>query len=121
MARGRKTGGRKAGEPNKVNSTLNELVEAEAGAPLPVLLVRIGMAAMKRGDHQLAVNALSRAAVYVYPRVQPIDPPAPPHPGITIRFEDPPACASCGFAAKAVLCGNKNDPVAILDDIPPAV
>ena len=60
--RGRKTGGRQAGTPNKDTSTLQELVELEAGEPLPVLLTRIGVKAMKAGDHQLAVNALSRAA-----------------------------------------------------------
>ena len=38
--------------------------------PLPVLLVRIGIRAMKAGDHTLAVNALSKAAGYVYPRLQ---------------------------------------------------
>lgn len=56
--------------PNKATSSLHDLVEAEAGAPLPVLLTRIGMKAMKAGDHQLAVNALSKAAAYVYPRLQ---------------------------------------------------
>lgn len=74
MATGRKTGGRTEGTPNKATSTLHELVEAEAGVPLPVLLTRIGIRAMKSGDHQLAVNALSRAAVYVYPRVATVDP-----------------------------------------------
>ncbi len=71
MATGRKTGGRQPGSPNKATSTLRELVEAEAGEPLPVLLTRIGIRAMKSGDAQLAVNALSRAAVYVYARVPP--------------------------------------------------
>mgnify|MGYP003380811923 CR=1 FL=1 len=75
--RGRKTGGRQEGTPNKATSTLHELVEAEAGEPLPVLLTRIGVKAMRDGDHQLAVNALSKAAVYVYARVAPADPPAP--------------------------------------------
>lgn len=37
---------------------------------MPVLLTRIGIKAMKEGDHQLAVNALSKAAAYVYPRLQ---------------------------------------------------
>ena len=72
--KGRKTGGRQEGTPNKATSTLHELVEAEAGEPLPVLLTRIGVKAMREGDHQLAVNALSRAAVYVYARVAPADP-----------------------------------------------
>ena len=74
MATGRKTGGRQEGTPNKATSTLHELVEQEAGAPLPVLLTRIGVKAMKEGDHQLAVNAFSRAAVFVYPRVATVDP-----------------------------------------------
>ena len=60
-----------AGTPNKSTSALRDLVEAEADAPLPVLLTRIGIRAMKSGDDQLAVNALSRAAAYVYPRVSP--------------------------------------------------
>ncbi len=77
MATGRKTGGRTSGTPNKLTSTLHELVEAEAGAPLPVLLTRIGIRAMKSGDDQLAVNALSRAAVFVYPRVPPSEPSEP--------------------------------------------
>ena len=94
--RGRKTGGRQEGTPNKATSTLHELVEAEAGEPLPVLLTRIGVKAMKAGDHQLAVNALSRAAVYVYARVAPADPPAPAHPGITVRFSNGHHCLQCG-------------------------
>lgn len=68
--KGRKTGGRTASTPNKATSLLHEQVEAEAGAPLPVLLTRIGVKAMKEGDQQLAVNALSKAAAYVYPRLQ---------------------------------------------------
>jgi hypothetical protein len=68
--KGRKTGGRTASTPNKATSSLHEQVEAEAGAPLPVLLTRIGVKAMKDGDHQLAVNALSKAAAYTYPRMQ---------------------------------------------------
>ena len=74
MATGRKTGGRQEGTPNKATSTLHDFVEQEAGAPLPVLLVRIGLQAMKSGDAQLAVNAFSRAAVFVYPRVAAVDP-----------------------------------------------
>ena len=53
--RGRKTGGRQEGTPNKATSTLHERVELEAGDPLPVLLTRIGVKAMREGDHQLAV------------------------------------------------------------------
>ena len=68
--KGRKTGGRKEGAPNKATSTIREQVEQEAGTPLPVLLVRIGIRAMNEGDHALAVNALSKAAGYVYPRLQ---------------------------------------------------
>ena len=94
--KGRKTGGRQAGTPNKDTSTLQELVELEAGEPLPVLLTRIGVKAMKAGDHQLAVNALSRAAVYVYARVAPADPPAPAHPGLTVRFTNGHRCLQCG-------------------------
>ena len=65
-----KYGGRTKGTPNKVNSTLQNLVEVEAGGPLPVLLTRIGVKAMKDGDHHLAVIALSKAAAYTYPRMQ---------------------------------------------------
>ena len=50
--KGRKTGGRTASTPNKATSSLREQVEAEAGGPLPVLLTRIGMKAMKDGDHR---------------------------------------------------------------------
>jgi len=77
MATGWKSGGRQAGTPNKVTSALHDLVEQEAGAPLPVLLTRIGVKAIADGDHQLAVNALSRAAVYVYPRIATSDPQSP--------------------------------------------
>ena len=63
-------GGRTKGTPNKANSTLQNLVEVEAGGPLPVLLTRIGVKAMKDGDHHLAVIALSKAAAYTYPRMQ---------------------------------------------------
>lgn len=94
--RGRKTGGRQAGTPNKATSTLQERVELEAGEPLPVLLTRIGVEAMRAGDHQLAVNAFSKAAVYTYARVAPADLPAPPHPGITVRFSNGLPCVSCG-------------------------
>ena len=72
--KGRKTGGRTASTPNKATSSLREQVEVEAGAPLPVLLTRIGVKAMKEGDHQLAVNALTKAAAYTYPRIQPETP-----------------------------------------------
>ena len=74
MAHGRKTGGRQLGTTNKATSTLQTQVEEEAGAPLPVLLTRIGVKAMKDGDHHLAVNALSKAAAYTYPRVASVDP-----------------------------------------------
>ena len=67
--KGRKTGGRQAGTPNKATSGLRIQVEAEAGAPLPVLLARIGREAMAT-DLSLAVMALSKAAAYVYPRPQ---------------------------------------------------
>ena len=97
MATGRKTGGRQEGTPNKVNSQLHDLVEAEAGVPLPVLLTRIGLQAMKSGDAQLAVNAFSRAAVFVYPRLAAMD-PTPPREPITIKFTAPAIdpCSACG-------------------------
>lgn len=94
--RGRKTGGRQEGTPNKATSTLQERIELEAGEPLPVLLTRIGVKAMREGDHQLAVNAFSKAAAYVYPRMAAADPPAPPHPGITVRFSNGHRCMECG-------------------------
>ena len=71
--KGKKTGGRTASTPNKVTSSLHDLVEVEAGAPLPVLLTRIGMKAMKEGDHHLAVNAFSKAMAYTYPRIAAVD------------------------------------------------
>ena len=37
---------------------------------MPVLLTRIGVKAMKEGDHHLAVIALSKAMAYTYPRMQ---------------------------------------------------
>jgi hypothetical protein len=73
MAKGQKTGGRTAGTPNKVNSTLLELVEAEAGGPLPVLLARAGRKAEEQGDLQLAVAAWAKAATFVYPRLQAVE------------------------------------------------
>ena len=98
MATGRKTGGRTEGTPNKATSTLHELVEVEAGEPLPVLLTRIGMQAMKAGYREVAISALSKAAAYIYPRVAAIDPPAPPREPITITFTDPSTapCTACG-------------------------
>ena len=97
MAAGRKTGGRQPGSPNKATSTLHELVEVEAGVPLPVLLTRIGLQAMKSGDHQLAVNAFSKAAVFTYPRLAAMD-PTPPREPITIKFSAPAIdpCSACG-------------------------
>jgi hypothetical protein len=82
--KGRKTGGRTLATPNKATSSLQDLVEVEAGAPLPVLLTRIGMKAMKAGYHQLAVNALSKAAAYVYPRVASVDPESGSQAAVTI-------------------------------------
>ena len=113
--RGRKTGGRQAGTPNKDTSTLHERVELEAGEPLPVLLTRIGVKAMREGDHHLAVNALSKAAVYVYARVAPADPPAPPHPGITVRFSNGHPCLQCGHDPD----NNKLDITRQIIDAPP--
>lgn len=72
--KGRKTGGRTASTPNKATSTLLQQVEQEAGTPLPVLLTRIGIKAMKEGDHHLAVNAFSKAMAYTYPRIASVDP-----------------------------------------------
>lgn len=76
MARGHKTGGRRPGSLNKANSSLLELVEQEAGGPLPVILARIGREALESKDLALAVQAFARSAAYVYARVQPM-----PHPG----------------------------------------
>lgn len=63
-------GGRTAGTPNKATQRLRELVEAEAGAPLPVLLARIGRAALDGGQLELACMAMAKAATYVYARPQ---------------------------------------------------
>ena len=97
MATGIKTGGRQAGTPNKATSTLHDLVETEAGAPLPVLLTRIGMQAMKAGYRDVAISAFSKAAAYVYPRVAAMD-PTPPREPITITFTAPAIdpCSACG-------------------------
>lgn len=105
MPKGFKAGGRTKGTPNKANSVLLDLVEAEAGAPLPVLLARIGTRAMADADYLLAVQAFARAAMFVYPRLQAIDPDkgntAPPilvldgvaqldnYPGPVVRLEAP--------------------------------
>jgi hypothetical protein len=73
MAQGKKTGGRTTGTPNKATSSLLELVEEEAGGPLPVLLARAGRKAEQSGDLQLAVAAWAKAATFVYPRLQAIE------------------------------------------------
>ena len=96
MATGRKTGGRTEGTPNKATSTLHELVEAEAGDPLPVILTRIGMQAMKAGYRDQAISALSKAAAFVYPRVAAVDPPTPPADPIHVTIVGPRPCGSCG-------------------------
>jgi len=96
MAAGRKTGGRQAGTPNATTLTLREQVEQAAGGPLPVLLATVGRQAMEQGDHQLAVTAFSKAAGYVYGRIQATPPPAPQLPPFTIRFSHPPPCRVCG-------------------------
>ena len=93
--KGRKTGGRTASTPNKATSSLHEQVEAEAGAPLPVLLSRIGVKAMKDGDHQLAVNALSKAATYAYPRIASVDPSIGSSP-VTLQINGPVYDCECG-------------------------
>lgn len=73
MAYGRKTGGRQVGTGNKAISTLREQVDKAAGdEPLPVLLTRIGMIAMRAKDYQTAIAAFSKAAQYTYPRLQAI-------------------------------------------------
>lgn len=100
MARGRKTGGRQLGKPNKATSTLQEQVEQAAGGePLPVLLTRIGIRAMEGQDYPTAINALSKAAAYAYPRITAVDPPHDPVnlPAPTIvQFVDPAPCSECG-------------------------
>ena len=63
-------GGRIAGTPNKATHQLRELVEAEAGGPLPVLLARIGRQAMELGNMELACMAIAKAATYCYTRPQ---------------------------------------------------
>lgn len=73
MAHGHKTGGRTAGTPNKASTRIADLVEQEAGAPLPVILARIGKMALDKGDLALAVTAFSKAAAYTYPRVQTVN------------------------------------------------
>lgn len=79
MPPGFKAGGREAGTPNKATLALRELVEAEAGGPLPVLLARAGRAAMDRGDLELAIVAWAKAAPYAYGRPKwDAPPPAPP-------------------------------------------
>jgi hypothetical protein len=100
MAHGQKTGGRKEGTPNKVNSSLLELVEAEAGGPLPVLLARAARKAEQSGDLHLAVAAWAKAAAFVYPRMATADPPSPPLPPVVISFTDPSPCRSCGHDPK---------------------
>lgn len=83
MARGMKTGGRQAGTPNRSTAALRDQVEVEAGAPLPVLLARIGRQALEAGELPLAVVALAKAAAYTYGRPQPaID--AEPLPRVVI-------------------------------------
>lgn len=110
MASGRKTGGRQAGTPNATTLTLREQVEQAAdGKPLPVVLAELGAKAMQKGDHQLAVTAFTKAAAYVYPRLQAVTvndatptiyPPLivgpdgmakipDNYPGMVIRFADP--------------------------------
>lgn len=77
--RGQKTGGRAWGTPNKANSPLRALLEEKAGAPLPVLLLELGLEARAKGDLQLAVLALAKAAPYAYGRAQfEGEPSAPP-------------------------------------------
>jgi hypothetical protein len=100
MAHGQKTGGRTAGTPNKATSSLLELVEAEAGGPLPVLLARAGRKAEQSGDLQLAVAAWAKAAAFVYPRMSTAEPPGPPLPPVVISFADPKPCTSCGHDPK---------------------
>ena len=99
-----------AGKPNKATSALREQVEEAAGGkPLPVLLTQIGMSAMKAREYQTAINALSKAAAYVYPRLTAVDPPHDPThlpaPSIilntpVVQFVDPPPCEACGHDPK---------------------
>ena len=110
MAHGRKTGGRQLGTTNKATSTLRAQVEQAAGGePLPVMLTRIGMLAMKSKDFQTAINALSKAAAYAYPRITAVEPPYDPAhlpaPSIVlntpvVRFVDPAPCSECGHDPK---------------------
>lgn len=100
MAHGRKTGGRQPGTPNKATSSLCEAVEREAGAPLPVILARIARRAMDAGDDALAINALSKAAAYVYPRIATADPSPTPLPDVVVNFADHLPCTACGHDPK---------------------
>lgn len=75
---GQKTGGRKEGTPNKVNGALRAQLEERAGAPLPVLLVELGLEARKAGDLQLAVLAFSKACPFAYARATHEEGPSAP-------------------------------------------
>lgn len=91
MAQGMKTGGRQAGTPNRSTLSLRDQVEFEAGAPLPVLLARIGRQALEAGELPLAVIALSKAAAYTYGRPQAVIDTPEPLPRVIIIDDIAPA------------------------------
>ena len=84
-------GGRIAGTPNKATQQLRELVEAEAGGPLPVLLARIGRQAIELGNMELACMAIAKAAAYCYARPQYLPEQAEPLPRVVIIDDISPA------------------------------
>jgi hypothetical protein len=76
VALGRKTGGRKAGTPNKrtvaLTSALAERLEALDFCPVEAL-IRVGQAAEQAGELDLARAAFADVAPFVYPRKKAVE------------------------------------------------
>jgi hypothetical protein len=68
----RKGAGRKKGVPNKVTLGLREMMESITpnNEPVPMVLLRMGFQYHQKGMTSEAVNAISKAMEYAYPKLK---------------------------------------------------
>jgi hypothetical protein len=73
MAKGRKTGGRHKGTPNKATAARQSAIAASGLTPLEYLL---SVMRDETADHHTRLDAAKAAAPFVHPRMGQVDPPA---------------------------------------------
>lgn len=101
--------GRKKGVPNKRTLELRDMLEKEAGCPLPVLLVRWAKKAFALGEPGAAIAALAQATRYGYPTLKPLEKDANQGPVrvLVVRAADAP-----GTLAPAIRDDDEDEPEA---------